>query len=221
MGSALSNDAGAAVPSQPQAQQDHTSNNPNKYRNPLHEIGQMLEPIAIRLAWAEEAIAAGADPNALEENPRWETNRHRPLHAALDHPGDRDVYTGQDRGRAESLDLIRFLLDKGADPRLRDCRGLQTPAETARLEGQIIPSEQGRRFYEEAAKILEESENKLNEKDKTEVAIEKPPGDTQLVECLFCREDKKHNWHYWCYKGTNQERRVFEAVDNTVKVAKS
>ncbi|KAJ3534815.1 hypothetical protein NM208_g7392 [Fusarium decemcellulare] len=187
MGSALSSGAGDTEPSQPQAQQDYASNNPNRYRNPLHEIGQMLEPIAVRLAWAEEAIAAGADPNALEEDPRWETNRHRPLHAALDHPGDRDAYTGQD----------------------------------PRLEGQIIPSEQGRRFYEEAAKILEEAENKLNEKDKSDVATEKPPRDTQPVECLFCREDKKHNWHYWCYKGTKQERRTFEAVDNTVKAAKS
>ncbi|KAF4983551.1 hypothetical protein FZEAL_1086 [Fusarium zealandicum] len=220
MGSILSSATEPSEAPSTETRQEPISENPNKYRFPLHEIGQMLDPIAARLAWAQEAIAAGKDPNALEDDARWERNRNRPLHAALDHAGDRDVHNGRDRGHAESLDLIKFLIDQGADPRLRDCLGKQTPAEAARLEAQISPTERSKRFYDEAATILEEAEKTLNEKEKSTGAHESSSSDTRQVECVFCREDKSHNWHYWCYLGTNDERRTFQVTDNEVRKSK-
>lgn len=108
--------------------------NPNRYPNPLHEIGYMLDPIEQRLAWAQEAVTAGQDVNQLDDTTDWRRNLGRPLHAALEHPGCLDDATGKIKDRDESLDLVRFLLDHGADPRLRCCRGKDSPIDVARAQ---------------------------------------------------------------------------------------
>lgn len=141
--------------------------NPNKYPSPLHEIGQMHDDIETRLAWAEEALATRGEGevNVLDEGTDWRNNRGRPLHAALELPGNVDEWTGERRLRFESLDLIRFLLDRGADPRLRDARGLDTPIDFARLElDSRAADDPTRPFYEQAIQILEEATKKTEGK---------------------------------------------------------
>ena len=75
-----------------------------------------------------------------------------------------DDRTGARRGRCESLDLVRWLLDRGADPRLRDARGLENPADLARRELRTAPAGHPRRgFYEEAIQMLEEAAKRIEE----------------------------------------------------------
>ena len=230
--------------------------NPNKYPSPLHEIGQMHEDIATRLAWAEEALATRGEGevNALDGGTDWRTSRGRPLHAALSLPGNVDQWTGERRARFESLDLLRFLLDRGADPRLRDARGLDTPADLARWELRTrADDDPSRGFYEQAIQMLEEAAKKIEgeclilylltpsissylqygeanvalvckDKERSSQGVTEKlkgalglGGDERDVDCLFCREGKRHNYHYMCYAGTQEECRTLEAVDRIVK----
>ena len=138
--------------------------NPNKYQSPLHEIGEMHEDIATRLTWAEEALAKRGEGvvNALDDGTDWRRNRGRPLHAAPSLPGHVDAWTGERRARFESLDLLRFLLDRGADPRLRDARNLDTPADLARWELKTRAADDSTRgFYEQAIQMLEDAAKKI------------------------------------------------------------
>ena len=230
--------------------------NPNKYPSPLHEIGQMHEDIATRLAWAEEALATRGEGevNALDGGTDWRTSRGRPLHAALSLPGNVDAWTGERRARFESLDLLRFLLDRGADPRLRDARGLDTPADLARWELRTrADDDPSRGFYEQAIQMLEEAAKKIEgeclilflstsssphylqyegvnvvlaheEKERASQGVAEKlkgalglGGDRREVDCLFCREGRRHNYHYMCYAGTEEECRTLEPVDRIVK----
>lgn len=132
--------------------------NPNKHAKPLHEIGYMLDPIEQRLAWAREAVEAGRDVNQLDDAADWRRNLGRPLHAALEHPGCFDDATGKTKDRYESLDLVRFLLDHGADPRLRCCRGQDSPIDVARAQAASNANNaRVREFNEKALEMMVES----------------------------------------------------------------
>lgn len=146
--------------------QNGTTNapNPNQFPNPFHEIGQSLEEISIRLDWAEEALAAGRDVNELDRIPDWRINRGRPLHAALEHTGRLDPQTGKERERNESLDLVQWLLKHGADPRLKDYRGIQTPIDQAREQLRISKNKNVKAFYKDSIALMQEAVDKLEGK---------------------------------------------------------
>ncbi|RXG43008.1 hypothetical protein VDGE_06145 [Verticillium dahliae] len=136
-------------------------------QSPLTEIGQCLDPIETRLQWAKQALDAGHDVNELDLNTDWRRNKGRPLHSALEHPGRMDEMTAHDRGRNESLDLVKFLLERGADPRLRDCRGKETAMDRARC---VLGSPVGdveRSFVDEALRLMEEAARKMEQKETT------------------------------------------------------
>ncbi|KAM0282356.1 hypothetical protein ACHAQH_003035 [Verticillium albo-atrum] len=193
-------------------------------QSPLSEIGQCLDPIATRLQWAKQALDAGHDANELDLNTDWRRNKGRPLHSALEHPGRMDDVTGEDRGRNESLDLVKFLLERGADPRLRDCTGKETPLDRARSVLGSPVSDVERSFVEEALRLMEGAAKKLDEKEASSKGFLGDikgllglGGQKRETECLFCREEKSHNWHYNVYVGTTREHRVLEATDNIKK----
>ncbi|EEY23751.1 predicted protein [Verticillium alfalfae VaMs.102] len=193
-------------------------------QSPLTEIGQCLDPIETRLQWAKQAVDAGHDVNELDLNTDWRRNKGRPLHSALEHPGRMDEMTAHDRGRNESLDLVKFLLERGADPRLRDCRGKETAMDRARC---VLGSPVGdveRSFVEEAVRLMEEAAQKMEQKETTSKGFLGDlkgllglGGQKRETECLFCREEKSHNWHYNVYVGTTREHRMLEETDNIRK----
>ncbi|KAI2603813.1 uncharacterized protein GGS25DRAFT_505566 [Hypoxylon fragiforme] len=87
------------------------------YLYPLHDVGLSVAPVILRISWAEEALANGHDVNRLH------SAMGRPLHTAIENPQHMDCRTGAVLDHYESLDLVRWLLERGADPRLRDTRG--------------------------------------------------------------------------------------------------
>lgn len=116
---------------------------------PLHNVGRDLGAVDVRIATAQTAIDAGYDINELI--PR----RGRPLDEALDHDGT--AHGGA--GNFESLKLIKFLLDNGADPRLVDTTGMcgMNAMETCRA---VLTADNRRNewpFYEQALALMEEA----------------------------------------------------------------
>ncbi|EMR62172.1 hypothetical protein MGN70_005916 [Eutypa lata] len=188
-------------------------NNLNRVEYPLHEIGQMEDPIEIRLAWAEEAIAAGNDPNELDIYGGLSRGLDRPLHCAVNGGGP-----------PENLQLVRFLLDRGADPRLRDARNRLTPMWLAELWSkgdEKLPSN----YYPEALKMMKAAAKKLDERGEIPGGLlgrakwylglgpqlpEKKAPDMRKrpeADCVFCRKGRLHEWHLYCYVGTIKECR--------------
>lgn len=127
---------------------------PTRGEYPLHDIALMSgHPIELRLAWAETVIAAGTDPNELYlDNPARELNR--PLHCLLDN-----------NAPPANLQLVRFLLDHGADPRLRDVQNRLSPMHLARF---WIKGELGHKEYcQDALKMMEAAAKKLDGKSES------------------------------------------------------
>ncbi|KAI1417117.1 hypothetical protein F5Y13DRAFT_153700 [Hypoxylon sp. FL1857] len=218
--------------------------NPNGggYAYPLHDIGMIFAPIAVRLAWAEEALAAGHDVNAL--HPRM----GRPLQAALD-----DAHrTGTPPGRAENLDLIRWLLDHGADPRLRDLDG-RTPMDIAWVSGRQWRDEHTEAgdamadFLDQARAMMIEAARKLEDKEAAERGVVdrardffnvwRDPWDDvcpfckygyhgqkaaqPLPDCSYCKEEKELHWHYKPLEfGSGQSKQIWRASDFVAKALK-
>ncbi|KAI6082721.1 hypothetical protein F4821DRAFT_207076 [Hypoxylon rubiginosum] len=96
-----------------------SKHDPNRvgFAYPLHDVGLSMAPVAVRLAWAREALDAGHDVNKLHHR------MGRPLQTAIDEPHNRDDRTGVRLSRCENIDVVKWLLDHGADPRLRNSFG--------------------------------------------------------------------------------------------------
>ena len=142
------------IPSMDDIKASYDRNNLNRVEYPLHEIGQMEDPIEIRLAWAEEAIAAGNDPNELDIYGGLSSGLDRPLHCAV-----------SGGGPPENLQLVRFLLDRGADPRLRDARNRLTPMWLAELWSKG-DEKLSSNYYPEALKMMKAAAKKLDGESK-------------------------------------------------------
>jgi hypothetical protein len=85
-------------------------------------------PLPVKLASMKAALAAGADPNELDHEPRPERNRGRPLHLATDH-----LYTTLSHlPPGENLPVVELLLEHGADPRLKGLQFMNSPLERLR-----------------------------------------------------------------------------------------
>ncbi|KAK8080893.1 hypothetical protein PG997_008711 [Apiospora hydei] len=105
-----------------------------------------------QLAWARQALADGHDVNKVYTHPDPNHKfgyRGRPLHECIEYP----PYCRPCLHRAESLDLIRFLLDNGADPRLKDRYGKVTPMDRAQLW--MARETTNLSFLREALKLME------------------------------------------------------------------
>ncbi|RYP51098.1 hypothetical protein DL768_003504 [Monosporascus sp. mg162] len=179
-------------------QKRYDRDNPNKHgRYALHEACLAIEPIAWRLNWASEAIARGCDVNELNDRI---SRPLRPLHEAIENPGSR---TGKFHDRFESLDMVRFLLAHGADPRLRAGRAdtpryrWLTPMDEALCEARRS-REAGYsdyRFWEEAREMMIEAAKKLTAKEEAErglfsrmfAYLYSAMSKDWAMACVFCR----------------------------------
>ncbi|RYP68490.1 hypothetical protein DL771_006642 [Monosporascus sp. 5C6A] len=119
-----------------------------------------------------EAIARGCGVNELG----YRISRPlRPLHAAIENPGSMDR-TGKFHDRLESLDMVRFLLAHGADPRLRAGQaGIPwyrwlTPMDEALYQARHCreAGSSDYRFWEEAREMMIEAAKKLTAKEEAE-----------------------------------------------------
>ncbi|KAK6856315.1 hypothetical protein PG995_006502 [Apiospora arundinis] len=86
--------------------------------NPFHHIAWSDEPIDVRLAWAQKAIAAGHDLNRpYAKEPGIVIDRiSRPLAEMVWWSQNYNAATG----RFDDIELVKLYLAHGADPRLRD-----------------------------------------------------------------------------------------------------
>ncbi|RYP23192.1 hypothetical protein DL765_001277 [Monosporascus sp. GIB2] len=147
-------------------QKEYDELNPNKYGGySLHGACLAIAPISWRLSWASEAIVRGCDVNELDGI----YQPLRPLHAAIENPGDVDYRTGKLHDRFESLEMVQFLLAHGADPRLQagqahiPKRHWLTPMDVA-LSNARYHRESGfsvYRFWEEARDLMIEAAKNL------------------------------------------------------------
>ncbi|KAK7926812.1 hypothetical protein PG985_003810 [Apiospora marii] len=105
-----------------------------------------------KLAWIKQALADGHDVNRVYSHPEPHHKfgyRGRPLHEAIEWP----PYCNPCIGDPSNLVLVRFLLDNGADPRLKDRYGKATPMDRARwwLNVKSVDSD----FLREALEMME------------------------------------------------------------------
>lgn len=139
-------------------------------RQPLHSEPLGTHPVEVKLANIRAAIAAGADVNGLNESDlvcHWEG---RPLDACL-----RVTHMAAGATFYGNLDVIKVLLEHGADPRLWDCKNVFfTPLEVAvfnaEKDGQIS---RVKVFYEQVVVMFKEAIAKLEEREKGEKGEEK------------------------------------------------
>ncbi|KAI0103495.1 hypothetical protein F4814DRAFT_452841 [Daldinia grandis] len=181
----------------------------------IQSICQSLAPVALRITWAEEAIAAGLDVNQLLPHSA------RPLQEAIENPQNRDWRTMATLDHYESLDLVRWLLDHGADPRLRDWVAVSAIDEALinKLRNKDSPTAE---FYDQARKMMIEAARKLEDKEAAEMTILDRCKDLlgagkyfhdhwcvlcrrgylghkkgeQKKDCEYCKEEKEFDWHY-------------------------
>lgn len=131
---------------------------------PFHHIVWRVDPIETRMAWAEQAIAAGHDLNAiysasLDGNfPK--DSQSRPLAEALFWPQNYNSATD----RMDDLDLLQLFLDKGADPRLKDIRTTLNAVEEARAWRDSGGGGSHHRYWAQACKMLEARARELDGK---------------------------------------------------------
>jgi hypothetical protein len=123
----------------------------------LHSAPLGDENNTTRLRYMRAAIAMGSDVNELDATRSIHYNHGRPLHCVLDWRG----FRGPD-----NIEILQFLLDQGADPRLQDRHGM-TPLQIARgtLRGNC--SEKEREFMEAAETILVDAEQKRGREGET------------------------------------------------------
>ncbi|KAL1849881.1 hypothetical protein Daus18300_013138 [Diaporthe australafricana] len=136
-----------------------------KDREPLHSESLSTHPVEIKLANIRAAIAAGADVNGLDESEPTYHREGRPLDACL-----RVTHMANGATFYSNVDVIKVLLEHGADPRLRDRKTVFfTPLEVAvfnaEKEGQIP---RAKVFYGQVVVMFKEVIAKLEEKEKTE-----------------------------------------------------
>ncbi|KAI1762358.1 hypothetical protein GGR53DRAFT_502024 [Hypoxylon sp. FL1150] len=197
--------------------------NHNGFAYPLHDVGLSMAPVAVRLAWAQEALEAGHDVNKLHHR------MGRPLQTAIDEPHNRDDRTGARLGRCENIDVVKWLLDHGADPRLRNSWG-QTAMDDAWVMSRLGREKDNRTedddmvadFLDQARDMMVQVARKLEEKEAKEkgvlyrakdfFGVGRDPMDDMcpfckfgylghtkgqpLKNCKYCREEKALNWHY-------------------------
>ncbi|KAL1857024.1 hypothetical protein Daus18300_010470 [Diaporthe australafricana] len=133
---------------------------------PFHHIAWSDDPIETRMAWAEQAIAAGHDLNAiysasLDGNfPK--DSQARPLAETLFWPQNYNSATD----RIDDLDLLQLYLDQGADPRLKDVRTAVDAVEEARA-WRDSGGDGGthHRYWAQACKMLEARARELDDRD--------------------------------------------------------
>lgn len=120
---------------------------------PLHATMLHLNASAdAKLAWAKQALADGHDVNKVYSHPDPDHQfgyRGRPLHEAIEWP----PYCSPCIGDRSNLGLVRFLLDHGADPRLKDRYGQATPMDRARWWLHVKSVDSG--FMREALEMME------------------------------------------------------------------
>ncbi|KAI8965409.1 hypothetical protein F5Y11DRAFT_9509 [Daldinia sp. FL1419] len=182
----------------------------------LLSICQSLAPVALRISWAEEAIATDLDVNQLLPH------SSRPLQEAIENPQNHDWRLNIPLDHYESLDMVRWLLDHGADPRLRDWVSVSAIDEALinKLRNKDSPTAE---FYDQARKMMIEAARKLEaEKEAAEMGIVdrcrelfgtgKYFHDHWCVlcrrgylghkkgerkeNCEYCKEEKELNWRY-------------------------
>lgn len=106
-------------------------------RQTLHSEPLGTHPVEVKLANIRAAIAAGIDVNGLDESDPVCHREGRPLDACL-----RVTHMAHGATFYGNLDVIKVLLEHGADPRLRDHKHvfltpLQVAVFNAKKDGQI------------------------------------------------------------------------------------
>ncbi|KAK8052497.1 hypothetical protein PG993_003882 [Apiospora rasikravindrae] len=138
--------------------------------HPFHAIIMYGGSTHNQLAWARQALADGHDVNKVYTHPDSDHKfgfRGRPLHECIEYP----PYCYPCLQRAETIDLIRFLLENGADPRLKDRYDKVTPMDRARLW--MTKESTNLSFLQEALKMMERKARSLD--DEEAMACGKPP----------------------------------------------
>ncbi|KAK8104470.1 uncharacterized protein PG998_011503 [Apiospora kogelbergensis] len=130
--------------------------------NPFHHIAWSDEPIEVRLAWAQQVIAAGHDLNRpyAKEPGITVDSVSRPL-AEM-------VWSAQnynaDTGRLDDIELVKLYLAHGADPRLRDrLTGRNCIEEAAGWEGCADPGAK-EKYWKEMYSLMKARADELDSK---------------------------------------------------------
>lgn len=144
---------------------DEPSNEEKKARKSLlHTVPLGAASLEVKLAKMRQAIAAGADVNGLDYSLPKGHREGRPLHACLrrTHMAGNATFSSNDQ-------VVQFLLDHGADPRL--CAGnagiFWSPLHTAISEAEAKDqTEWGKGFYGRIVAMMKEAVVKLEAKEK-------------------------------------------------------
>ncbi|KAI8180248.1 hypothetical protein K4K51_002831 [Colletotrichum sp. SAR 10_75] len=131
---------------------------------PFHHLAWNEDSIEQRLAWAKQAVDEGYDINAVYkpsmDPPYPKDTVSTPLMEILDYP----MNYNQKTNRMDDIVLVKFLLDNGADPRVR-AGNIHSPKHNA-IELADIHSygngETSQKYYKEAWKLLEAKARELD-----------------------------------------------------------
>lgn len=123
-------------------------------------------PLEVKLARMRKAIAAGADVNGLDYSLPKGHREGRLLHACLrtTHMAGNATFSCNDQ-------VIKFLLDHGADPRLcaDNAAMFVSPLEVATWAAEVEhQTERGMEFYRRIVAMIKEAVVKLEQKEKAE-----------------------------------------------------
>lgn len=133
----------------------------------LHREPLLAHPLETKLAAMRAALAAGADPNGLDNSEPWHYREGRPLDACL--------HISRMAGGVSVMDnlpLIELLLEHGADPRLSDFESntLVPAAGVAKYYAEKPWSPAAKVFFDRLVVLFEEAIVRLKEKKKEEEA---------------------------------------------------